>query len=416
MTRNATTLRVWTIAVVGVALLLLVWALVGCNEEPPASINDQIVPAPDATPIVTGVTPPPPGLAGATVLTIAGSNFSPVKDSNIVMFNNVKGAVLSASPTQLTVTAGVIVSDTVWIKVGRLKSTQFSTPSLQYKLLPAVEAFGGLGKFDSPVGMVAETTGVLYASMLSGTSGAGVKKFTADGKKTDYSPVLTTTVNRWTGMKMGWGGALFTASIRQIVWRIPPGGGAAVSWVSLTPATTKIFDLDFDANGNMWAAGDNATVFRLKQDKSIKTVPFKANVRAVRVYNNYLYLGGKRDSLEKVWRLPLVADTLGAEEEYFNFSSVYGANGPGVYSLTFSTDGYMYIGTNGADGIVLVRPDRTSEPLYPGLFAPTTVSLAWGQGAYLYVGKSKSTIDSTSNIFRVNTLKEGAPYYGNYLP
>jgi hypothetical protein len=64
----------------------------------------------------------------------------------------------------------------------------------------------------------------------------------------------------------------------------------------------------------------------------------------------------------------------------------------------------------------MVHPDKTSEPLYPGLFAPTTVSLAWGQGSNMYVGKGRSAADTTSNIFRVNTLKEGAPYYGNYLP
>jgi hypothetical protein len=196
------------------------------------------------------------------------------------------------------------------------------------------------------------------------------------------------------------------------VFRIPPGGGPVAVWLS-GGGLSSLSDLDFDANGNIWAGGVGATsVFRVKPDKSVQAFPFVGDVRSVRVYNGYLYVGGKRDSLEKVWRFAITGDNLGAEEEYFNVSSVYGANSFGVYGLTFDTDGNLYVGTNASAGILLVKPNKSSESYYTGVVSGNTVYLTWGKGSNLFQGK----VVTTKTIVKINTQKASAPYYGRSLP
>jgi hypothetical protein len=133
----------------------------------------------------------------------------------------------------------------------------------------------------------------------------------------------------------------------------------------------------------------------------------------VRVYNGYLYIGAKRDSLDKVWRLPVVGDSLGTEEEYFSVSAIYGANTSGVFGLAFNTDGDMYVGTDGAAGILLVHPDHSSESYYNGLILPSTIYLTWGSGSDLFQGRTGTANPKT--IVRINTQKTSAPYYGRTL-
>ncbi len=378
----------------------------GCKEDPPTSLYDL----PRDTrpqPVIASVDPPASALAGVTVITITGSNFSPVKEENLVYFDATLAPILSASATQLVVRAPVLVKDSVTLRVMVYKAELFSAPR-QYKLLATVEPFGGLASIEEPYGIAADAAGNVYVSIVSGGTGVGVKKITPAGVKTDYSPA-TPGVTRWSGMKIGPGGVLYTARILRVIYQIPAGGGAAAIWVTGS-AIGSIYDLDFDADGNCWAAGNNAAVYRVKQDKTIKPFAFTGNVRAVRVYNGYVYLGGKVDTTEGVWRAQIInADSLGAFEQYFNFTAKYPTGL--VNALTFAADGDMYIGTDAADAIVNVHPSKVSEPLYPGLFTPTTYAFTWGLADEMYVVRTVST----PALLKVRMLKNGAPYYGRQL-
>jgi hypothetical protein len=320
-------------------LILLVCAAVaavmfGCKDEPPPSLYDpNFVDGPQPT--ITRIDPTTNALAGVTSVTITGTNFSATPSSNLVLFDATVATVLSASATQLQVKAPALVSDTIKVKVGVLGSTLFSTP-FRYGLAAATDAkFGNFSQAEEVVSIECDTAGNVYASMLASGAGIGVWKFTTAGVRgaTAYSPAFSSSVASWRGMKFGPGGALFCVAGRNIVFQIPPGGGAATVWASGS-GLTNLSDLDFDQNGNLWTAGPQAAtsaIFRLKPNKTVKAFPFVGTARSVRVYSGYLYVGGKRDSLEKVWRFPIVVDSLGAEEEYFNISSVYGPNSSGVF-------------------------------------------------------------------------------------
>ena len=88
-------------------------------------------------------------------------------------------------------------------------------------------------------------------------------------------------------------------------------------------------------------------------------------------------------------------------------------------SLTFAADGDMYIGTantsnTSLDPILVVHPDGSTEPLYPGQLILPADHMVWGNGVYLYVNRANRDAEMR-RIMRVNLLKPGATYYGRGL-
>jgi hypothetical protein len=389
-----------------------VWS--GCKEDPPASLYDPTyVSGPQ--PVVSGISPSTGALAGVTTLTISGQNFSAVGGNNLVFFDKTLVTVLSATVSQLTVKAPNLPKDSIVVKVAVAGSDLYSG-AFYYNLgLAANEKYVSYTTGEEGVGIEADTAGNLYVSMITTAGGIGVKKYTPAGVRTDYSPILSSAVASWKNMKFGSGGALFcTAPGRAILFRIPPGGGTPAIWLS-GGGLGVLADLDFDANGNIWASGTNGNIYRVSPTKTVKVFTCPGTMRAIRVYNNAVYVGGKRDSLEKVWKFPIIGtDSLDAEQEYFNLSSVYGANASGVYAMTFSSDGDLFIGTDNAEGVRVVHPGKTSEAFYTGLLKGATVSMTWGKGNDLL--QSRSATPGPSTTVKINAQNTGAPYYGRLLP
>jgi hypothetical protein len=124
-----------------------------------------------------------------------------------------------------------------------------------------------------------------------------------------------------------------------------------------------------------------------------------------------LYFSAKTDAGEKIWRASISSSGLGTPELYFDFASVYPTNVP--LSITFASDGTMYVGTDAPDGLLIVYSNKTySAPfsIYKASFGTGLGYLAWGNADDLYA--------STSNgILLKFTIrgKTSAPYYGSKL-
>src|SRR5206468_7983742 len=106
------------------ATILPVIFIAGCKENIPPSLYDPNAIG-GAAPTITNVSPPDSALAGVTAVTITGANFSSVKENNSVFFNDLRATVLVATPTQLRVTAPILVKDTVFIKIAVVGSDLF---------------------------------------------------------------------------------------------------------------------------------------------------------------------------------------------------------------------------------------------------------------------------------------------------
>ena len=98
-------------------------------------------------------------------------------------------------------------------------------------------------------------------------------------------------------------------------------------WANVTAVLFS--NLDFDPSHNLWVGGNNQNIYRISSaDLVLATVtsatefPFSGNVRSIRYYNGYLYFAANvGSSPSKVYRAPIVSDTLGTPEVYFDLSN-----------------------------------------------------------------------------------------------
>ena len=389
-------------------LLLLTLAaliyLVGCEADNPASIFD-----PDAqgnpTPEITQMFPADKALAGIGEIRILGKNFSTVKEENLVFFGKDKINVVEASATELKLESPNTPADSIPVKIAVHGAELFSN-TVYYKLEQAVWEFGGYGQYDDIYAMTMDKEENLYVAQVT----RKVEKVTPDGVRSDYG---TMPFIRASGMKMGNGGELYLARTTTALYKIPAGGGAAAKWKD---APGKIMDFDFSESGMMYAGGNNNDLYLMKPDgsgSSIASYP-DTYIKAVRVFNGYVYVGGKENasSIQCVWRNKIISDDqLGDKEVYFDWSAKIGATAE-IWTLTFAKDGTMYVGTDAAEAIVAVNPDGSYGGLYPGVIEPTAYYMVWDNSQYLFVNRRNESDLTKRRIIKLNMFKEGAPYYG----
>lgn len=390
-------------------------ALISCNEDPTPSLEDLIGPS-GANPQITSVEPPSQALAGVTKVIINGSNFSADTAANLVFFGTTKAVVLEASTNRLVVLAPNVLGDSLDIKIaanGVLYSNK-----VHYSLKPAVSIYyTEFQDFEKPHGITTDNNGNLYVAL----EGNGVKKITPDLELVDYAPKGSETY--WSSLKYGPSNTIYSARLSRGVWQVFENTQPTSAPWAITPSGTRIDDIDFDVNLNIWGGGgaNSDVIIRIKPDGSFKIFPFEATIRSVRVFNNSLYVGGAKDATEGVWSFPIISsDSLGSPALYFDMSQNY--PGASVNAITFSADGDLYIGSTVNIGnpvaIVTVHQDKTSEELYPGLIKtslindagsdadPDIETFAWGTDNFLYFTQRAFT------IFKLNMQELGAPHYG----
>jgi hypothetical protein len=331
------------ITLLGCCLLFLA----GCKEEKGTSLYDLVTPGKPQPIIDTIISATPTAYAGVTMLTLKGQNFSTTNDENKVFFATTLANVLTSSATQITMVPPLFSKDTlVSVKVNVVGAQLYSNAKL-FKIALAVRDFDSLRTGEEPWGTAVDATGNFYVSIVSNGTGIGVKKFALNGTRSNYAPRKFET--KYSSLRFSPGGVLYGAWNIQALVQFPGGNADPVLWVALA-AGISIYDFDFDAQGNIWAAGNNTDVYRIKPDKSVQSFPLSAYIRSVRINSGYAYFAGKTypDSLEKIIRCKIVSsDSLGSPEVIYNFSSSsLNPGGKSVYSMAFTSQGDLFVGTD----------------------------------------------------------------------
>lgn len=396
------------VAALGISILY------SCSEETAPSLYDPGKYQFREDPVLNSIDPPGSALAGVTILTLTGNNFSDVPGETSVYFNGVKGQILSVTPTQIQVKPPVVVADTVLVKVKVAGALNLSN-TLIYKLTAAVQE---VYKFDPNNG---ETPWAVTfdnnKNMLVSVEAKGVWKFAGEANPNKaYIPKGAET--KWNTLRQFSNGDVYASKSLRGIWKLTQGiTPPNAPWV-VTPSGTVLIDFDFDQNTNLWAVGSNNFIFRIRQDLTVAQFPFQAQLRAVRVFNGALYVAGLKAGVEGVWRIPIDASgNLGTEELYFNMTA--NISGVKINSMTFSADGDLFLGTDRSpDPIIIVKPNGSYQTLYEGVIpAKNIVSMYWPDGNFLYVTReaerdaTSGQIISTQTIFKIDIQKPGAAYF-----
>ncbi len=385
-----------------VLLCSLITLFIGCEADNPPSLFDPNVTG-ETAPTIAQIMPADSTLAGIGEITLTGTNFSPIAEENLVFFNKDKISVISATETKLVLKSPNIPAESIDIKIAKKGAFLFSN-IMHYKLRQAMWVHSDLGDYDDAYALACDKNENLYVSLTT----RKVVKVTPDGVRQDFG---TTSFLKAQAMRIGPDDNLYVSRLTTALYRIPLAtGGATVKW---TDAPGRIWDMDFSPSGMLYAGGDNNDLYRIKPDGSGAAVASYPStyIKAVKVFQGYVYVGGldKTANHQYVWRNQILSDDqLGAKEVYFDWSANVDATSE-VSSLTFAADGDLYIGTNAAAAIMVVHPDGSFEPLYPGVIEPTSYAMAWGPGQYLYVNRRNELDPTKKRIIKLFMQKVGAP-------
>jgi hypothetical protein len=415
-----------------VIILLTAVFVNSCAEDPTASLQEypsQNLPAP----ILSSVVPSDQALAGVTIITITGSNFSADARNNLVYFNGIPGTILNATTTQLTVRVPDVVSDTTIVRIAVVGAKDFSN-SFQFKTLAAWEEYYPFDKIaEKNYGIIVDNSNNLYVSFFSDATAlvGGIWKITPppfdSTSKSQYIPKGNT---QWfDNFRYGPGGELYGARHTKGIWKLVEGVGPASPWVSATlPTAAVISAIEFDDNQNLWALNDKDKIFKIKQDATVTTYSFIGALKALRIFNGELYVAANKDNIEGVWKIPITqSGDLGTEELYFDLTSI--RPGRNITAIAFAADGDMILGLSrdlsavnpNINSLLIVKPNKSYEELYPGVIeAKSVVCIYWpptGTSLFLVRGEELNTDEPpkvvvSQTTIRVEMEKNGAPYYG----
>ena len=387
----------------GIFFTLLVFMLTGCEKDTPTGLYDPEYKSNQA-PVISEIIPAEKALAGIVKITLKGSNFSTTPEFNQVFFNKTKAKIIRAGSNELIVQSPNFISESVVVRCAVVGATDFSN-SLNYKLEEGVGEYGDYGDFDDPWVVACDKEENLFVVLGNKT----IQKLAPDGTRED---VGTTSFSIFSDAKFGPGGALYIARLITSIYRMPAGGGEAEVFVK-APGRVQVFD--FNANGICYAGGKGDDLYAITPEAVATKIAEYPNVhiKAIRVFGNHVYVGGlnRDNNLHYIWRNEIITDSeMSPREVFFEWSANVDSTSE-IMSMAISEDGDLVVGTNAEIGILIIHPDGSSEPLYPGVLEPPGFSMTWGNDTNLYVARHSD--DATKRrIIRINMLKKSAPYYG----
>ena len=389
-----------------------------CAQEPTTSLfYEDYLQNSKPNPVISSIDPPLGTFSGISVITIDGQNFSNNVAENHVFFNGLKGQVQAATTTRLTVKVPVVVSDSVLIKV-RVDGAFLFADFFPYRLSRAAIPFKAVTEYINAYSLACDKNENIYFFRVDDRDIARVAD--PDSALEVYGAAGAPL--NCTGMRFGLDGALYHLRNNRSLYRIPAGGGQRELFNNIF--TVNVGDLDFDANGILFAGGTGGMLFSVDiTDMSVFQVADYSGYRisALRVLNNDLYVAanwaGTVDPpsfTEGIWKHAILSDTtLGPRQEVFDWKSRVGEQGPSILTMTFDEDGILYAGLDKGD-IAIMMIDLltgTTEPLYKEILSAPISYMVWGNSKYLYINYRASDVKQRT-IIRVELTKNGAPYYG----
>lgn len=420
--------------------------LVGCDTAPNSAYTpDNLVS--DADPKVATIeSVEKPAFAGIDILTLKGENFSTNLSKTFVYFtfylpdvddagniklgtngkplrgkvkDTVAGTILEATTTQLKVRPPARPTfdpaqlstrpvDDVDVRVTVLGAENFSS-TIKMDLPPSFEPVPIVNqKLEDIYALTTDTANNAYVFLLSDSAPAGFFKVTPQGVRTTYATAASIGTLIWSDLAYTTADSyLYGVRNQRAIFRFKQSGSQETYFAVPTALeSSKLATLTFDAKGNLWTAGNNLYMYRIAPDKTSKEFAFAADVRALRIANNYLYALAKKDGKWGIWRFAIdTSSNLGAAEQYIAFSD-FGAADEAL-SLAIATNGDMFVGTNrNPDPILLVTAAKAVSPLYTGIFSGVVRGMSWRDNPNLLVGQG-ATSAVKANLLSVNTRHDG---------
>ena len=387
--------------------LLIFVILSGCEYEAPDPIWS---PEQDfgEIPVINSIDPPDSAVAGVLEIKLIGENFLP--GGNDVFLSGTEVLIKSESTDMITIYRPTVVGDSLNINV-RVKDSWVVAKAPPYNIKEVHREYGKFSDTELIIAIAIDSNENIYAMSQYEYI---IIKTTPGGEKSTYFAVDQTNLNlkrafqKVTDMRCGPDEYLYLSNSKNnSIYVIEPGGGEPQVFISLPQTVTR---LDFDENDNLFAGGKESGLFMIhSKDTTFSNVGQYENfdIKSIKVFDGYVYIAATGEQ-SGIWKNEILTDsTVGDNILVFDWSDAGDFSGSAFYSITFSQDKDMYVGTDNSDPILIVHPDGTSEPLYKYILSASATHLVWGTKTYIYANSP-----DIRRVIRISMGKQGAPYYG----
>jgi hypothetical protein len=291
-----------------------------------------------------------------------------------------------------------------------------------YRIAPVLQQYGSfLDNVELRTVAVdnAENLYVVRANIVGSTTYWIIDKVTPTGQKA----ILDTASRAPTDARIGPGGQLYLLSANREIERVNVQTGEVARWHRLSVNRQLRFG-DFDTNGYFYAGGTRTDLYVITPDAATSRaagVYASDEILGVRVYNQYVYIAarvpaaaGAPPNPSSIWRHAIDASgNLGAKELVVDLGATAEFASRTVRAFTFSVDGTIYIATDSPTPLLIFNPATNRvDYLYKSIVPSYCKQFYWGTGNYLYMISGNATPAQAWTVFRIDTGKTGAPYYG----
>jgi hypothetical protein len=388
--------------------------MTGCTYDVAEPAYNTPLP-PTGTPAITQVSPAA-ATAGVNTITIQGVNFAAYPDSNFVYFGQTKTDVVSYTSTSITVRRPNLATDGCTIMVAPGNALSPAKSATQYAVSSVVEKYGNfVGNLALSV-LVVDKNDNVYVVM---TDSKKVVRIYPTGKR----DTVGTLVRAVTDARIGPDGYLYLIGstsrfVQGINLNVTPSPGVVASWKSLAPG---MMCGDFDANGYFYAGGEGGNDLQIATPAlaSVKKSGLYPtdDILAVRVFENNLYVAAKPiGGVTKIFRHSIAAaGVLGTQQLVVALDSTTQYSQRTVKSITFASNGKMFIGTDAPNPLLIVDissiPSKNVDMFYKSVLPSSIKHMNWGRGNYLYMINADATANPAEdwNVYKVNIGSTGTP-------
>ena len=266
-----------------------------------------------------------------------------------------------------------------------------------------------------PEGLAVDADGALYAGMAPTSE---IRKFAADGSSTTFAQLPPPGTGFLLSMDFDANGDLFAAmpsfdEATHGIWKIPAGGGEGELFASL-PVEGFPNALAFDVNGDMFVTDTiGGAIWKIDSEGGVTSwtsddlmlgdnppgpVGFPLGANGIAFDAAQQNLYVAVTDKSRIVQIPVNGDGSAGTASVFVEDT---ANLGGPDGITFGSDGYLYVALVGSDAVVKVAPDGAITLLASGGPIQNPSDVAFGADGTLYAANFA--------LFRLLGLAPGIP-------